>query len=153
MIQVGDKAPDFELQSDQDETIKLSDCRGKRVVLFFYPRANTKGCTTEACGFRDDYRAFQELDVIVLGISPDTVKDQGKFRDKHDFPYPLLADKDHLVAEAYGVWGLKKFMRREYMGVLRTTFIIGPDGKVERMFEKVKPAGHSQEVLEAVKSL
>lgn len=151
ILQIGDNAPAFKLQSDSDETIKLSDYRGKQIVLFFYPRANTKGCTTEACGFRDDYRAFQDIDVIVLGISPDNVKDQAKFRDKHDFPYPLLADQDHEVAEAYGVWGLKKFMGREYMGVNRTTFVIGPDGKVERVFEKVKPAGHSREVLEHLK--
>jgi peroxiredoxin Q/BCP len=147
---VGEIAPEFELQTDAGETLRLADYRGKTVVLFFYPRADTKGCTTEACGFRDDYSGFQDVDAVILGISPDSVKDQAKFTTKHAFPFPLLADEDHAIAEAYGVWGLKKFMGREYMGVHRTTFIIDPEGKIAKVFERVKPAGHSQEVLAAL---
>jgi len=147
ILQVGDPAPSFELINDSNETVRLSDLKGKKVVLFFYPRANTKGCTTEACGFRDDYSAFEDKDVVVLGISPDEVKDQKKFKEDHNFPYDLLADHDHAIAEKYGVWGLKKMYGREYMGILRTTYVIDEDGKIAQVFEKVKPLGHSQEVL------
>lgn len=147
MPTAGQPAPDFELQSEGDKTIKLSDYRGKRVVLFFYPRAETPGCTTEACSFRDEYAAFREKDVAILGISPDNVRAQAKFSQKHSFPFPLLADVEHKVAEAYGVWGLKKFRGREYYGVLRTTFVIDEEGRIGHVFERVKPAEHSQEVL------
>lgn len=145
--QVGDTAPVFELLNENNETIRLSDFSGKKVVLFFYPRANTKGCTTEACGFRDNYSAFEDQDVVILGISPDDVKDQKKFQQEYEFPYHLLADKDHAIAEKYGVWGLKKMYGREYMGIVRTTFVIDENGKIAHVFEKVKPLGHSQEVL------
>ena len=148
--QIGDPAPSFALPSEEGELIKLEDFHGKRVVLFFYPRANTKGCTTEACGFRDDYSAFEAKDVVVLGISPDTVSDQAKFSQKYTFPYHLLADEDHAIAEAYGVWVLKKMYGREYMGVQRTTFIIDEEGKIQEVFEKVKPLGHSQQVLDVL---
>ena len=146
----GDMAPDFELLSDSGEAVKLSDFKGRPVVLYFYPRADTPGCTTEACGFRDDYRAYEERGVVILGVSPDSVKQQAKFKGKHDLPFTLLDDTAHEVSEAYGAWGLKKFRGREYMGVMRTTFLIGADGKIVEVFEKVKPAGHSGEILEAL---
>jgi peroxiredoxin Q/BCP len=149
-LKVGDKAPEFELLTDDGEICRLGDLQGIRVVLFFYPKANTPGCTKEACGFRDDYERFHHTAVKVLGISPDTVRRQSNFRKKFDLPYPLLADTDHSIAEQYGVWGLKKFMGREYEGVRRTTFIIDEHGVISHIFEKVKPEGHSQEVLEAL---
>jgi len=145
--QVGEPAPDFELLSDAGETVRLSDFRGRRVVLYFYPHADTSGCTKEACGFRDDFDAYEEKDAVVLGVSPDTVKDQARFKTKYNLPFVLLADSNHQVAELYGVWGLKKFMGREYMGVRRTTFVIDEAGRINRVFERVKPAGHSTEVL------
>ncbi len=148
--QSGDPAPDFELLSDDGEPIKLSDYKGKYVVLYFYPRADTPGCTKEACSFRDDYSAYQERDIVILGVSPDTVAKQAKFKAKHNLPFTLLDDTQHYVSQMYGVWGLKKFMGREYMGVHRTTFLIDPQGKVVQVFEKVKPAEHSQEILEAL---
>lgn len=145
--QVGEPAPDFELLSDAGETVRLSDFRGRRVVLYFYPHADTSGCTKEACGFRDDFDAYEEKDAVVLGVSPDTVKDQARFKTKYNLPFVLLADSNHQVAELYGVWGLKKFMGREYMGVRRTTFVIDEAGRINRVFERVKPTGHSTEVL------
>jgi peroxiredoxin Q/BCP len=147
---IGDIAPDFEAETDSGETLRLSDFRGKRVVLYFYPRADTPGCTTEACGFRDDYSAYEELDAVILGVSPDTVKKQSNFKGKHNLPFPLVADVDHKVAELYGVWQLKKMMGREYMGVVRTTFILDEEGKISHVFEGVKPKQHSGEVLEAL---
>jgi len=147
VLQVGEKAPVFELLNENNETIRLNDFLGKKVVLFFYPRANTKGCTTEACGFRDDYSSFEDRDVVILGISPDDTKDQKEFQEEHKFPYHLLADHDHAIAEKYGVWGLKKMYGREYMGILRTTYVIDETGNISHVFEKVKPLGHSQEVL------
>lgn len=149
----GDTAPDFELLADTGEPVKLSDYRGKFVVLYFYPRADTPGCTTEACGFRDDYSAYEAQDVIILGVSPDTVNKQARFKAKHNLPFPLLDDTAHEVSEAYGVWGKKKFRGREYMGVNRTTFLIGPDGKIVEVFEKVKPAQHSEEILQALEAV
>ncbi len=150
MPKVGDLAPDFELESDSGETIRLSDYRGRRVVLYFYPRADTPGCTKEACGFRDDIREYTNRDVVILGVSPDKVRGQAKFKEKYDLPFPLLADYDRLAAKAYGVWGKKKVMGREGMGIHRTTFLIGADGKIARVFEGVKPEGHSGEVLAAL---
>jgi peroxiredoxin Q/BCP len=149
-LKVGDKAPDFELKTDNGEVRRLKDFQGKRVVLFFYPRANTPGCTVEACGFRDDYGEFTGNDVEILGISPDTVRRQLNFKTKFDLPYTLLADADHEVAELYGVWGWKKFMGRDYEGVSRTTFIIDKGGRIAHIFENVKPKGHSEEVLEVL---
>lgn len=145
--EVGKPAPDFDALDDKGDPIKLSDYRGKEVVLYFYPRADTPGCTKEACAFRDDYSAYEEAGVVILGVSPDTVKKQAKFKEKWDLPFPLIADEDHAIADAYGVWGPKKFMGREYEGVHRTTFIIDKDGKVKKVFEKVRPAEHSQEIL------
>lgn len=148
----GDPAPDFELQTDEGTTVRLADYRGKQVVLFFYPRADTPGCIKEACGFRDDYLAFQGQDVIVLGISPDTVRAQRRFRERYSFPYPLLADADHRVAEAYGVWEGKQLFGITYKGVMRTTFLIDEQGKIRRVYEGVVPDGHSQEILAELQS-
>jgi len=150
MPKIGEKAPDFELETDTGETLRLSDLRGKRVVLYFYPRANTAGCTTEACGFRDDFETYEVKDAIILGVSPDTVRKQSNFKGKYDLPFTLLADTENEVAELYGVWQLKKFMGREYMGVARTTFIMDEKGVIRHIFEGVKPAGHSEEVLEVL---
>ena len=146
----GNPAPDFELTSDSGETVKLSALRGRPVVLYFYPKDDTPGCTKEACGFRDDYARYARAGVTVLGVSPDGVRSHTKFKEKFELPFPLLADEDKAVARKYGVWGKKKFMGREYMGVLRTTFLIGPDGNILKVFENVKPDGHSAEILEAL---
>jgi len=146
-IQSGITAPDFELEDETGTPRRLSDFRGKPVVLYFYPKDDTPGCTTEACNFRDDYSAYENAGVAIIGVSPDTVKSHQKFKEKHGLPFPLLADKDHKVCELYDVWGLKKMMGREYMGVLRTTYLIDTEGKIVRVFEKVKPAEHSAELL------
>ncbi len=146
----GELAPDFELLSDEDQPVRLSDFKGHYVVLYFYPRADTPGCTTEACGFRDDYSMYEDKGVVILGVSPDTVTKQSKFKAKHILPFTLLADPENQVSEAYGVWGLKKFMGRESMGVHRTTFLIDPEGKIVQVFKKVQPATHSAEILDAL---
>jgi peroxiredoxin Q/BCP len=150
-IQAGNPAPDFTLADETSTVRHLSDYRGRPVVLYFYPKDDTPGCTTEACNFRDDYSAYVDANVIILGVSPDSVESHAKFKKKHSLPFPLLADEQHEVCEQYGVWSLKKFMGREYMGVLRTSFLIDSGGKVKRVFENVKPAGHSAEVLAALK--
>jgi peroxiredoxin Q/BCP len=152
MPKVGELAPDFEVLNDQGEVVHLSDFRGKNIVLYFYPRADTPGCTKEACAFRDDYSAFEKAGVTILGVSPDSVKDQVKFKQKYDLPFSLLADEDHSISSAYGVWGLKKFMGREYEGIFRTTFLINEKGAIRQVFEKVKPAEHSQEILAALET-
>lgn len=149
-IESGNQAPDFELPDETGTMRRLSDFRGRPVVLYFYPKDDTKGCTTEACNFRDDYSAYEKADVIILGVSPDSVQSHVKFKMKYDLPFPLLSDEDHKVCEKYGVWALKKFMGREYMGVLRTTYLIDADGQIVRVFEKVRPAEHSGEVLAAL---
>lgn len=149
-IESGILAPDFELPDETGTLRRLSDYRGKPVVLYFYPKDDTPGCTTEACNFRDDYSAYENANTVILGVSPDTVKSHVKFKGKYGLPYPLLADEDHKVCELYDVWALKKFMGREYMGVLRTTFLIGADGNIVRVFEKVKPAEHSAELLAGI---
>jgi peroxiredoxin Q/BCP len=140
-------APDFELSDETGTMRKLSDFRGQPVVLYFYPKDDTPGCTTEACNFRDDYSAYEKAGATILGVSPDSVKSHVKFKQKYGLPFPLLADEGHKVCETYGVWALKKNMGREYMGVLRTTFLIDAEGKILRVFEKVKPADHSAELL------
>ncbi len=150
--QPGAQAPAFSLPGSTGETIDLKDYAGKNVVLYFYPKADTPGCTKEACGFRDAIASYKKLGVPVFGISPDPVEDVKKFADKFDLNFPLLADADHSVAEKYGVWGEKNMYGKKYMGVLRTTFIIGKDGKIAHVFEKVKPEGHDQEVLEWLKT-
>jgi peroxiredoxin Q/BCP len=152
MPKVGELAPDFEVLNDQGEVVHLSDFRGKNIVLYFYPRADTPGCTKEACAFRDDYSAYEKAGVTILGVSPDSVKDQVKFKQKYDLPFSLLADEDHSISSAYGVWGLKKFMGREYEGIFRTTFLINEKGAIRQVFEKVKPAEHSQEILAALET-
>lgn len=146
-IESGIPAPGFELPDDTGTLRRLSDYRGQPVVLYFYPKDDTPGCTTEACHFRDDYSAYEKAGVVILGVSPDSVKSHAKFKQKFGLPFPLLADEDHKTCELYGVWGLKKFMGREYMGVLRTTFLIDSEGQIVRVFENVKPAEHSAELL------
>ncbi len=149
-ITIGRKAPAFSLPTDTGETVSLESLRGKPVVLFFYPKDDTPGCTTEACEFRDSWKAVQRTGAVVLGVSPDGVDSHRRFREKFSLPFPLLADQDHAVAEAYGAWGEKSMYGKKYYGVLRTTFIIDPAGSVRRVFEKVKPVGHAAEVLEAL---
>lgn len=149
-IQAGKPAPEFTLQDENGIERSLSDFRGRGVVLYFYPKDDTPGCTTEACSFRDDYSAYQQAGVVILGVSPDTPKKHAKFKDKYALPFTLLADTEHRVCELYGVWGRKKFMGREYDGVFRTTFLIGADGVILRVFENVKPEGHSVQVLQAL---
>ncbi len=144
-------APDFTLTDDSGVERRLSDYRGHPVVLYFYPKDDTPGCTTEACAFRDAYSEYTQAGVTVLGVSPDAVKSHAKFKTKYKLPFTLLADEGHAVCELYGVWGRKKFMGREYDGVFRTTFLIGPDGTILKVFENVKPDGHSVEVLAALK--
>jgi peroxiredoxin Q/BCP len=152
-ITAGVSAPDFTLPDETDTLRRLSDYRGRQVVLYFYPKDDTPGCTTEACNFRDDYTAFTDEDVIILGVSPDSPLSHRKFKQKNQLPFPLLSDQDHKVCDSYGVWGLKKFMGREYEGVLRTTFIIDAQGRIARVFESVRPAEHSAEVLAALHAL
>jgi thioredoxin-dependent peroxiredoxin len=152
-LKEGSKAPEVKLLTDTGEELKLSSLKGKNVVLYFYPKSDTPGCTTEACGFRDADAKIQKLGAIVLGVSPDPVKAQAKFRSKFELPFTLLADPDHSAAEAFGVWVEKSMYGRKYMGVARTTFLIGKDGKIAKIFEKVKPAGHADEVLAALQEL
>lgn len=149
----GDKAPDFNLEADDGSRFKLSGMKGKKVVVYFYPKDDTSGCTVEACSFRDNLPRFDDLDAVVLGVSPDSVKSHKKFKEKFDLPYPLVADEDKTIVNAYGVWGEKSMYGRKYMGVNRTTFIIDRDGKIARIFEKVKPENHAVEVAEAVAAL
>jgi len=146
-IQKGLPAPEFSLNDDEGRTRVLSEFKGTKVVLYFYPKDDTPGCTTEACNFRDDYGAYVDAGITILGISPDSVKSHQEFREKYKLPFSLLADEDHKVAEAYGVWDKKKFMGKEYMGVLRTTFIVDEKGRIAHVFEDVKPADHSKEIL------
>lgn len=152
MLAEGQPAPDFTLMSDSGEEVTLSELRGRPVVLYFYPRDDTPGCTTQACGIRDAWGDFERAGVVVLGVSPDDERSHVKFRKKYDLPFNLLADTDHHVAETYGVWGEKRYMGRSYMGVSRSTFVIGPDGTVKKVFEKVKPAEHADDVLAALSS-
>lgn len=149
-LEAGMVAPDFELLDETGEKRRLSDYRGKALVLYFYPKDDTPGCTTEACAFRDDYSAYEKAGVVILGVSPDKPKSHAKFKAKYNLPFTLLADEEHAVCEAYGVWGRKKFMGREYDGVFRTTFVIDAAGTIARVFHDVKPAGHSLEVLAAL---
>lgn len=140
MLQINDLAPDFELSADDGAIIKLSDLRGQRVLIFFYPKADTPGCTTQACGFRDNFPVIEAANVVVFGISPDSVADLAKWRAKEKLPYHLLSDMDHAVAEAYGVWGEKNMYGRAYMGIIRSHFVIDAEGKLEDVRYKVSPA-------------
>ena len=150
-IQSGIAAPDFSLPDENGVIRSLSEFRGKPVLLYFYPKDDTPGCTVEACNFRDDYSQYENAGVVILGISPDNAKKHTKFKSKYDLPFTLLADEDHRVCLQYEVWGPKKFGGREYDGVYRTTFLIDAVGKIVRVFENVKPADHSQDVLAALK--
>jgi peroxiredoxin Q/BCP len=151
---VGEQAPDFTLGSDEGHDVSLADFRGKQaVVLYFYPKDDTTGCTAEACAFRDIRGEFESRGAAILGVSPDTVKSHVKFKNKYELNFPLLADPDHALAERYGVWQLKKFMGREYMGIVRTTFVIDKDGKIAAVFPSVKVTGHADAVLKAVEGL
>lgn len=146
-LKPGDLAPDFSLPDGKGNLVKLADLRGQRVVLFFYPRDNTPGCTKEACGFRDAYPDYQAHNTVVLGVSTDEAKSHEKFTTKFELPFPLLTDQDGAVATAYESYGLKKFMGKEYTGISRNTFVIGPDGHIEKIYWKVKPENHAAEVL------
>jgi peroxiredoxin Q/BCP len=148
-----DKVTDFALLDDQEQTVHLSDFAGKPVVLFFFPRADTPGCTIEACGFRDQFQKIRKTGAVVLGISRDTPTAQRKFREKYDLPYSLLADVDEAVCKQFGVLKEKNMYGKMVMGIERTTFVIGPDQRLLKVFPKVKPEGHAEEVLEALKGL
>lgn len=143
----GDLAPEIELPTDTGEPFRLSELRGKNVILYFYPKADTPGCTKEACEFRDLSPKIAEANTVVVGVSPDTSAAQAKFKQKFGLPFVLLADKEHRAAEAYGVWKEKSMYGKKYMGVERTTFVIDPDGKIAKVFHKVKVEGHAEEVL------
>ena len=147
MIEEGTPAPDFTLQSDGGETIRLSELRGTQVVLYFYPKDDTPGCTTQACGIRDAYGEFEQAGAVVLGVSPDDEASHVKLKEKYELPFTLLADPGHAVAELYGVWGEKKYMGRTYEGVFRSTFVIAEDGTVKSVMHDVKPATHADDVL------
>jgi peroxiredoxin Q/BCP len=149
-LPAGIPAPDFELLDDTNIPRKLSDFRGRNVVLYFYPADDTPGCTKEACNFRDDYSAYEKANIQILGVSPDTVKSHVKFKQKYQLPFPLLADQGHKVCDRYRAWGPKKFMGKEYEGVLRSTYLIDEQGMIVKVFENVRPAEHSTEVLSAL---
>jgi peroxiredoxin Q/BCP len=148
----GDVAPSFDLQDQEGKTHKLSDYKGKFVVLYFYPKDMTPGCTQEACDFRDEHTKLKQAGAVVLGVSPDDVKSHTKFAGKYQLPFSLLADTGHAVAEKYGAWGEKSLYGRKFMGILRSTFLIGPTGKVVQSWPKVKVRGHVDEVLESLKA-
>jgi thioredoxin-dependent peroxiredoxin len=149
-LQEGDPAPPISLDTDSGQPFELSSLRGQSVVLYFYPKADTPGCTKEACAFRDNSKKFSMANTVIVGVSPDASKAQAKFKDKFDLPFTLLADKDHKTAEDYGVWGEKSMYGRKYMGVERATFIIDPKGVIKKIFPKVKVDGHAEEVLQYI---
>ena len=149
-MEAGAKAPAFSLKDADGKTVKLSDFKGKYVVLYFYPKDNTPGCTTEACDFRDEHSALQKAGAVVLGVSPDGAASHQKFATKYELPFPLLVDEDHAVAEKYGAWGEKSLYGRKFMGIIRSTFLIGPDQKIVKAWPKVKVAGHVDEVKAAI---
>ena len=146
-LKVGDNAPQFEALDQEGNTIKLSDYSGKKLVLFFYPKASTPGCTAEACNLSDNYQTFLAKGYDVLGVSADSAKRQSNFKNKYEFPFPLLADEDKAVIKAFGVWGPKKFMGKEYEGIHRTTFIIDENGVIEEVIAKVKTKAHAEQIL------
>jgi peroxiredoxin Q/BCP len=150
MLQEGSVAPDFTLSGDGGAEVTLSDYRGRKVVLYFYPKDDTPGCTTEACNFRDDYSQVLAAGAVVIGVSPDSAKSHDKFKLKFNLPFALLSDPEHRVAELYGVWGEKKMFGRTYMGIIRSTFVIDEVGRIVKVFPKVSPKNHSQEVLEVL---
>lgn len=146
-IEIGNQAPDFTLPNQSGENVSLSDFKGKHVVLYFYPKDMTPGCTTQACDFRDQHESFKDVDAVILGVSPDPITQHQKFIDKHELPFHLLADEAHQVAEEYDVWKLKKNFGKEYYGIERSTFIIDQEGKLQKEFRKVKVQGHVEEAL------
>ncbi|MBL0057666.1 MAG: thioredoxin-dependent thiol peroxidase [Elusimicrobia bacterium] len=147
MLKVGDRAPNFSALDQNGEKVELSSFKGKSVVLYFYPKDLTPGCTVEACGFRDDHGAFKKKGAVVLGVSKDGAASHKKFAEKHGLPFPLLADESGSIVKAYGAWGEKSMYGKKYMGILRVTYVLGADGRVKAVFPKVKPAGHSTEIL------
>jgi peroxiredoxin Q/BCP len=151
MVEEGKKAPDFKLKNQDGKTISLNDFKGKYIVLYFYPKDDTSGCTKEACNFRDEFPVFNNVDAVILGVSPDSVESHKKFAGKYKLPFNLLSDEAREVLEKYGVWKEKSMYGRKYMGVERTTVIVDKDGKVKKIFPKVKVEGHNQEILEALK--
>jgi thioredoxin-dependent peroxiredoxin len=150
MLKEGDPAPDIRLHTDSGEEFQLSSLHGKRVVLYFYPKADTPGCTAEACEFRDDIKKFASKGVAVVGVSPDKPAAQAKFKQKYELPFTLLADEEKAAAQAYGVWQEKNMYGKKVMGIVRSTFVIGPDGKIETIYDKVKAKGHAAQVLSAI---
>ncbi len=153
MLTEGDLAPDFTLPTDSGDELTLSSLRGRPVVLYFYPKDDTSGCTTEACEFRDLVPRFESSKAVILGVSPDSVASHKKFKAKYELTFPLIADVDKVACQAYGVWKEKSMYGKKYMGVERTTFLIDADGKIARVYAKVKPAGHAADVMEAVAAL
>ena len=149
-LKEGDQAPEFTALTNGGGKVSLADFKGKNVILYFYPRDNTPGCTKEACAFRDEFAAFKKKGAVVLGVSTDSAKSHDKFVEKQKLPFTLLADEDKKIVQAYGVWGEKSFMGMKYMGTNRVTFLIGPDGRVKKIWPKVKPAQHAEEVLAAL---
>lgn len=147
MLKENTQAPDFSLPDETGVTHTLSQYAGRNIILYFYPKDDTPGCTIEACNFRDDYSAYENSQVVILGVSPDSPKSHARFKAKYHLPFSLLSDEEHKVLEMYGVWGKKKMFGKEYHGVLRTTYLIGKDGKIIKVFKNVKPAGHSAEIL------
>jgi peroxiredoxin Q/BCP len=152
MVNEGEQAPDFSATTDAGERVSLTDFRGKPVVLYFYPKDDTPGCTAQACGIRDAYAEFERAGAVVLGVSPDSEAKHVKFKEKYDLPFTLLADPEHEVAERYGVWGEKRYMGRTYLGVTRSTFLVAADGTVAKVMHKVKPETHADDVLAALAS-
>jgi thioredoxin-dependent peroxiredoxin len=150
-LKAGDKAPEFSAPANGGGTVSLKDFKGQYLVLYFYPKDDTPGCTKEACGFRDAYQDFEKAGAVVLGVSTDSVKKHDKFVEKFQLPFPLLADEDKSIVEAYGVWGKKKFMGREYLGTNRVTFLIDPKGRIKKIWPTVKPEEHAAEVLAAIR--
>lgn len=147
MLEKNTKAPEFELPDENDQVHKLSDYLGKTVSLYFYPKDDTPGCTTEACEFRNDYGQYEKAGVVILGVSPDLPKSHKKFKEKYDLPFTLLSDVEHKVADLYGVWGKKSMYGKEYFGIKRTTYLIDESGTILEVFKNVKPKGHSQQIL------
>jgi len=147
MLKAGDKAPDFTAETDGGDTVSLKDFRGQKVVLYFYPKDNTPGCTTEACDFRDNAKELDARNAVVLGVSPDSVKSHDKFKAKFELPFPLVSDPDHEIAEAFGVWQEKSMYGKKYMGIVRSTFLIDEKGKISDVWEKVRVKGHVADVL------
>ena len=150
MLKAGDKAPGFNLVADNGETVSLKDYKGKKVVLYFYPKDMTDGCTKESCDFRDNIKKIEKKNTVVIGVSPDSIKSHLKFKDKYELPFTLLSDESKKMLEDYGVWQEKSMYGRKYMGVVRTTFIIDEKGRIDKIFEKVRVTGHVEEVLDSL---